>query len=133
MFRNLHVLLVASCLVAGPSAAGGEPRRERVMLSVRAPPREEAPRQEDWPEGAVLSLRVVDPGRLVVKAGAEVLAAGTLGWGEDERLRLEPLEDAPSEALPRVVSREPGREEVEVHVPAGVGAGAPLTLTYEWD
>ncbi len=133
MFRTLHALLVASCLVAGPSAAGGEPRRERVMLSVRAPPREEAPRQEDWPEGAVLSLRVVDPGRLVVKAGAEVLAAGTLGWGEDERLRLEPLEDSPSEALPRVVSREPGREEVEVHVPAGVGAGAPLTLTYEWD
>ncbi|WP_309891563.1 hypothetical protein, partial [Archangium sp.] len=133
MLRTLHALLVASCLAAGPSAVGGEPRRERVMLSVRAPPREEALRQEDWPEGAVLSLRVVDPGRLRVKAGAHVLAASELGWGEDERLRLEPLEDSPSEALPRVVNREPGREEVEVHVPAGVDAGAPLTLTYEWD
>jgi hypothetical protein len=76
---------------------------------------------------------VVDPGRLVVKAGAEVLAAGALGFGEDQRLRMEPLEAWPPEVLPRVVNREPGREEVEVHVPAGVGAGGLLTLTYEWD
>jgi hypothetical protein len=87
---------------------------------------------EEWREG-VLSLRVVDPGRLVVKAGEEVLAAGALGWGEDGRLRVDVLEAWPSEALPRVVNREPGREEVEVHVPAEVGAGEQLTLTYEWD
>ncbi|HYO53388.1 hypothetical protein [Archangium sp.] len=81
----------------------------------------------------MLSLRVVDPGRLVVKAGAEVIAAGALGWGEDQRLRVDPLEAYPPEALPRVVNRERGREEVEVDVPEGVGAGEQLTLTYEWD
>ena len=133
--RNLQTLLVVSCLVAGLRAAGGEPGRERVTLSVRERPRAEAlgPRQEIWREGGVLALRVVDPGRLVVKAGAEVLAAGALGFGEDQRLRMEPLEAWPPEVLPRVVNREPGREEVEVHVPAGVGDGGLLTLTYEWD
>ncbi|HYO52171.1 hypothetical protein [Archangium sp.] len=117
------------------SAAGGEPGRERVTLSVEVRPREQAPspRLEVWREEGVLSLRVVDPGRLVVRAGAEVIAAGTLGWGEDQRLRVDPLEAYPPTALPRVVHREPGREEVEVRVPAGVGAGELLTLTYEWD
>jgi hypothetical protein len=117
------------------NAAGGELRRERVTLSVDARPREEAhsPSLEVWQEEGVLSLRVVHPGRLVVKAGAEVLAAGALGWGEDGRLRVDPLEGYPPEALPGVVNREPGREEVEVHVPAEGGAGAQLTLTYEWD
>ncbi|HYO52941.1 hypothetical protein [Archangium sp.] len=116
------------------SAAGEGLRRERVTLSAEARPPAEAlsPRLEDWQEG-VLSLRVVDPGRLVVKAGAEVIAAGALGWGEDQRLRVDPLEAYPPEALPRVVNREPGREEVEVHVPAEAGAGELLTLTYEWD
>lgn len=33
-----------------------------------------------------LSVRVVEPGRLVVKAGAGVIATGVLGWGEDHRL-----------------------------------------------
>jgi hypothetical protein len=134
--RSLQALLVASCLVAGLSAAGGEPRRERVPLAVEARPREEdaqRPRLEVWREGGVLSLRVVDPGRLVVKAGARVIAVSALGWGEDGRLRLEPLAAHPPTALPRVVNREPGREEVEVHVPTGVGAGGLLTLTYEWD
>ncbi|PTL84589.1 hypothetical protein [Vitiosangium sp. GDMCC 1.1324] len=132
--KSIQALLVTSYLVASMSAAGGELRREGVTLSVKAHPRKEAlsPRPEDWQEG-VLSLRVVDPGRLVVKAGDDVIAAGALGWGEDRRLRVDPLEDYPSEALPRVVSREPGREEVEVAVPAGAGAGGLLTLTYEWD
>jgi hypothetical protein len=106
------------------------------MLSVQAHPREadaQRPRPEAWPEEGVLSLRVVDPGRLVVRAGAEVIAAGALGWGEDERLRVDALEAYPPTALPRVVNREPGREEVEVRVPAGVGAGELLTLTYAWD
>jgi hypothetical protein len=107
-----------------------------VTLSVEARPREEdvrRPRLEVWQEEDVLSLRVVDPGRLVVKAGALVIAAGALGWGEDGRLRVDPLEAWPPTALPRVVNREPGREEVEVHVPAGVGTGELLTLTYAWD
>ncbi|HYO54898.1 hypothetical protein [Archangium sp.] len=95
--------------------------------------REEArsPRLEDW-QGGVLSLRVMDPGRLVVEAGDEVIAAGDLNWGEDERLRVDPIKGYPPTPLPRVVSREPGREEVEVDVPEGSGAGAMLTLTYEW-
>jgi hypothetical protein len=105
-----------------------------VTLSVEARPREAAshPRLEDW-RGGVLSLRVVDPGRLVVEAGGEVIAAGALGWGEDRRLRVDALEEHPDAAPPRVVNREPGREEVEVHVPEGVGGGERLTLRYEWD
>jgi hypothetical protein len=116
------------------SAAGEELRRVRVTLSAEAHSRAEAhsPRLEDWKEG-VLALRVMDPGRLVVKAGAEVIAAAALGWGEDHRLRVDSLEAYPPEALPRVVNRERGREEVEVDVPEGVGAGEHLTLTYEWD
>ncbi|WP_160174320.1 hypothetical protein [Archangium violaceum] len=46
---------------------------------------------------------------------------------------MDPLGDYPPEALPRVVNRESGREEVEVDVPEGVGAGELLTLTYAWD
>ncbi|HYO59075.1 hypothetical protein [Archangium sp.] len=132
--RSIQLLLLTSCLMASMSAAGEEPRRVRVTLSAEAHPRAEAlnPRLEDWKEG-IFSLRVVDPGRLVVKAGAEVIAAGALGWGEDGRLRVDPLEAWLPEALPRVVNREPGREEVEVDVPPGVGAGEQLTLTYEWD
>jgi hypothetical protein len=133
--KSLQALWVMSCLLGGMNAAGGEPRKERVTLSVEARQREEAhnPRLEVWGEEGELSLRVVDPGRLVVKAGEEVLAAGALGWGEDQRLRVDPLEDYPSEALPRVVDREPGKEEVEIDIPAGVGAGERLTLTYEWE
>ena len=132
--RGFHALLLASCLVASMSAAGAESRRVRVTLSVETHSRAEAlsPRLEDWKEG-VLALRVVDPGRLVVKAGGEVIAAAALGWGEDQRLRVDSLEAYPPEALPRVVNRERGREEVEVDVPEGVGAGEHLTLTYEWD
>ncbi len=133
--KSLQALLVTSFLVASMSAASGELRRERVTLSVDARPREDAhsPRLEVWQEEGVLSLRVVEPGRLVVRAGAEIIAAGALGWGEDQRLRVDPLEAYPPTALPRVVNREPGREEVEVHVPAEAGAGELLTLTYEWD
>ncbi|MFE8605653.1 hypothetical protein [Archangium violaceum] len=77
--KSLQALLVTSYLVASMSAAGGELRRERVTLSVKAHMREEAlsPRLEDWKED-VLSLRVMDPGRLVVEAGDEVIAAGDL-------------------------------------------------------
>ena len=81
----------------------------------------------------MLSLRVMDPGRLVVEAGDEVIAAGDLNWGEDKRLRVDPIKGQPPTPLPRVVSRERGREEVEVDVPEGIGAGAMLTLTYEWN
>ncbi|MFE8605652.1 hypothetical protein [Archangium violaceum] len=48
------------------------------------------------------------------------------------RLRVDPIKGHPPTPLPRVVSREPDREEVEVDVPEGIGAGAMLTLTYEW-
>ncbi|WPB73411.1 hypothetical protein KYC5002_30680 [Archangium violaceum] len=133
-WRGFKALLLASCLVVSMSAAGEELRRVRVTLSAEAHSRAEAlsPRLEDWKEG-VLALRVVDPGRLVVKAGAEVIAAAALGWGEDQRLRVDSLDSYPPEALPRIVNRERGREEVEVDVPEGVGAGEHLTLTYEWD
>jgi hypothetical protein len=87
---------------------------------------------EDWRQG-VLSLRVVDPGRLVVTAGAEVIAAGALRFDEELHLHVDPLEDYPLESPPRVINRERGRELVEVDVPEGVGAGGLLTLTYEWD
>jgi transposase-like protein len=132
--NQVQAFLLASCLVASMSAAGEESRRVRVTLSAEVNSRAEAlgPHLEDWKEG-VLSLRVVDPGRLVVKAGAEVIAAGSLGWGEDQRLRVDPLEAFSPEVLPRVVNRERGREEVEVEVPEGVGAGEQLTLIYEWD
>ncbi|KFA88399.1 hypothetical protein [Archangium violaceum] len=80
----------------------------------------------------MLSLRVMDPGTLVVKAGDEVVAAGGLLWGEGTRLRVEPLMGHPPAPLPRLVSPEPGREEVEVDVPEAVGAGELLTLTYDW-
>ncbi|WNG59448.1 hypothetical protein F0U59_35605 [Archangium gephyra] len=105
----------------------------RVTLSAEVHSRAKAasPRLEDWKAGA-LSLRVVDPGRLVVKAGDEIIAASDLNWGEDKRLRVDPSTAHPPAALPRVVSREPGREEVEVDVPEEIGAGAMLTLTYEW-
>ncbi|PTL79584.1 hypothetical protein DAT35_32755 [Vitiosangium sp. GDMCC 1.1324] len=80
----------------------------------------------------MLSLRVVDPGLLVVEAGDEVIAAGALNWGEDKQLRVDPLKARAPTPLPRVVSHEPGREEVEIDIPEGIGAGAMLTLTYEW-
>ncbi|WP_152622575.1 hypothetical protein [Archangium violaceum] len=90
-----------------------------------------SPSLEDWKEG-VLSLRVMDPGTLVVEAGDEVIAAGEFLWGEGTRLRVEPRRGYPPAPLPRLVSPEPGREEVEVAVPEGVGAGGVLTLTYDW-
>jgi len=131
--RGLQTLLLASYLVASMSAAGEESRRVRVTLSADAPARVKAPspRVEDW-QGGVLSLRVMDPGTLVVEAGDEVIAAGELLWGEGKRLRVEPRTAHPPAMLPRLVSPEPGREEVEVDVPEGVGAGELLTLTYEW-
>ncbi|HYO65981.1 MAG TPA: hypothetical protein VEU33_07860, partial [Archangium sp.] len=74
--RGLQALLLASCLFASTSVAGEELRRERVTLSFKAHARAKAPhtRVEDW-KGDVLSLRVMDPGTLVVEAGDEVIAA----------------------------------------------------------
>jgi hypothetical protein len=113
--------------------AGEELRRERVTLSLKAHPRANAPstRVEEW-KGDVLSLRVMDPGTLVVEAGDEVIAAGEFLWGEGTRLLVAPRRGYPPAPLPRLVSSEPGREEVEVDVPEGVGAGGVLTLTYDW-
>jgi hypothetical protein len=131
--RSIQALVVASCLWASLSAASGERRLERVTLSVKEPRRvdrtEVVQRRTQW----VLPLRVMDPGLLVVKAGDQILAECYLGWGEDERLRVGPLTADSPIALPRVANREVGREEVEVLIPAEVGAGALLTLTYEWE
>jgi hypothetical protein len=131
--RGLQALVVASGLWAGLGVAGGEQRLERVTLSVREP-REER-RAEVVRRGVpwLLPLRVVDPGKLVVKAGEQLLAECLLGWGEDERLRVDPVTAGSPVALPRVVSWEVGREEVEVSIPAALEGGTLLTLTYEWE
>jgi hypothetical protein len=99
--RSLQALLVASCLVASMNATGEELGREQVTLSMEALPRAEAlsPHMEDWREG-VLSLRVMDPGRLVVRVGAEVIAASALGWGEDQRLRVDRTHSRPGRSRP---------------------------------
>jgi hypothetical protein len=131
--RGLQVLVVVSGLWASLSVASSEQKLERVTLSVKEP-RQEA-RTEVVRRGVarVLPLRVVDPGRLVVKAGDQLLAECYLGWGEDERLRVGPLMPDSPLSLPRVVNRRVGQEEVEVLIPAELGAGELLTLTYEWD
>lgn len=102
--RGLLALVVASCLWASLSAASGVHRLERVMLSVKEPPRVE--RTEVVQRGThwVLPLRVMDPGRLVVKAGEQLLAECYLGWGEDGRLRVGPLTADSPIALPRVTT-----------------------------
>ncbi len=131
--RGLQALVVASGLWASLSVASGEQKLERVTLSVKAPRQEH--RMEMVRRGVpwVLPLRVVDPGRLVVKAGDQLLAECYLGWGEDERLRVGPVTADSPLALPQVVNRRVGQEEVEVYIPAERGAGALLTLTYEWE
>ncbi|HEX5753288.1 MAG TPA: hypothetical protein VFZ09_44220, partial [Archangium sp.] len=124
---------MTSYLLTSMSAAGEESRRVRMTLSGEVHARAKAlgPRLEDW-KGGVLSLQVMDPGTLVVEAGDEVVAAGELNWGEGTRLWVEPRRGHPPAPLPRLVSPEPGREEVEVDVPEEVGAGELLTLTYAW-
>jgi hypothetical protein len=128
-----RALVVAGSLWAGLSAAGGEYRLERVTLSIHQP-RQEA-RAEVVHRGApsVLRLRVVEPGRLVVKAGEQVLTDCFLWWGEDERLRVTSVAPDSALPLPRVVNHAAGQEEVEVDIPAELGAGSLLALTYEWE
>ncbi|HLM45566.1 MAG TPA: hypothetical protein VK458_16955, partial [Myxococcaceae bacterium] len=135
--RSLQALVVASCLLASLSAAGGELRLERVTLSVEQRPRGDGARVEAGPgplppEGVVLPLRVVDPGRLVVEVGGQRLTDCHLGFGESGALLLDSLEADSPLPPPRVVNREPGKEEVEVHLPASGVAGRQLVLTYEW-
>jgi hypothetical protein len=90
--RGLRALLVAaSCLWAGLGAAGDERRLARVLLSVKEQPRVEQREVVQAGVPWVLPLRVVDPGRLVVKAGGQVIAECALGWGEDNKLRVSPL------------------------------------------
>jgi hypothetical protein len=125
--------VVASGLWASLSVASGEQKLERVTLSVKEPRQEHRAQVVRRGVPWVLPLRVVEPGRLVVKAGEQVLAECYLGWGEDERLRVGPVTADSPLALPRVVNRRVGQEEVEVSIPAELGAGALLTLTYEWE
>ncbi|HEY8106712.1 MAG TPA: hypothetical protein VIE46_11450, partial [Gemmatimonadales bacterium] len=117
---------------ASPGIASGAQKLGRVTLSVREPRREN--RAEVVRRGVpwVLSLRVVDPGRLVVMVGEQVLAECGLSWGEDERLWIDPVVPGSPSPLPRLVNRQVGQEEVEVFIPAELDAGALLTLTYEW-
>ncbi|WP_309895442.1 hypothetical protein [Archangium sp.] len=68
----------------------------------------------------------------MVTVGEHLLTDCHLGFGESGALLLDSLEaDAPL-PLPRVVNGEPGKEEVEVHLPASAVAGQRLVLTYEW-
>jgi len=128
-----RLLVAASCLRVGLGLAGGERRLERVLLSVKEPPRVNHAEVVQAGVPWVLALRVMDPGRLVVKAGGQVVAECSLGWGEDNKLRVGPLAANTPIPLPRVVNREAGREEVEVQVPPEVGDGELLVLTYDWD
>jgi hypothetical protein len=128
-----RVLVVASSLWAGLSAAGGEHRLERVTLSIDQPRQEARAEVVHGGVPSVLPLRVVEPGRLVVRAGEQVLAECFLWWGEDERLRVTPEPPDSFVSLPRVVNHAAGHEEVEVDIPAELGAGTLLTLTYEWE
>ncbi|WP_152622338.1 hypothetical protein [Archangium violaceum] len=100
---------MTSYLLTSMSAAGEESGRVRVTLSGEVHARAQAlrPRLEDW-KGGVLSLRVMDPGTLVVEAGDEVVAAGELNWGEGTRLWVEPRRGHPPAPLPRLVRHELG-------------------------
>ncbi|HEY8208105.1 MAG TPA: hypothetical protein VIG99_11530, partial [Myxococcaceae bacterium] len=133
--RGLRAFLVAAiCLWAGLGAAGGGERRlARVLLSAKEQRRVDSAEVVQAGVPWVLPLRVMDPGRLVVKAGEQVIAECFLGWGEDSRLLVGPLTaHSRPVPLPRVANREVGQEEVEVDVPAEV-AGQLLVLTYVWD
>ncbi|KFA88989.1 hypothetical protein [Archangium violaceum] len=125
------LLAVVCALWAGASAADEVPGVARVRLSVDEPPRVEG--VAEVRAGGVLRLRAVVPGRLEVKVGGEVEAECHLGWGEDERLRVDEVEEETPSPLPRVVSREPGREEVEVALPEEVEGGeAWVEVRYAW-
>ena len=104
----------------GPSWArpGDERRLARVLLSVKEQPRVEHVEVVQAGVPWVLPLRVMDPGRLVVKAGDQVIAECSLGWGEDNKLRVSSLAAHPTIPLPRVANRGVGQEEVEVRGPA---------------
>ena len=64
--RGLLTLVVASGLWASLSVAGGEPKLERVTLSVKEPRREHRAQAVRRGGAWVLPLRVVDPGRRTV-------------------------------------------------------------------
>ncbi len=131
--RGLQSLVLMGCLWASLGVASGELKLERVTLSVKEPRQQASMQVVRRGVAWVLPLRVVEPGRLVVKAGDQVLAKCFLGWGEDERLRVGPLTADSPLALPRVVNRRAGAEEVEVLIPVELGAGTLLTLRYEWE
>jgi hypothetical protein len=136
--KTFQAFLLANYLWGCLSTGGSERRLERVTLSVNEPQRVEEAQSpcikiKSCQKEIVLPLRVVEPGRLVVRAGAQVIIDVYLGWGEDRRLRVDPVEPNSPTVPPRVVNREIGQEEVEVYIPAGVGAGERLTLTYEWE
>ncbi|HSP77337.1 MAG TPA: hypothetical protein VLQ93_02320, partial [Myxococcaceae bacterium] len=125
------LLAVVCALWASSSAADEGASVARVRLSLKEPARVEG--AGEVRAGGVLRLRAEEPGRLEVKVGGEVVAACHLGWGEDERLRVEEVAEEGPRVLPRVVSREPGREEVEVVLPEEVEGGeAWVEVRYVW-
>ena len=127
--RHEALAALVCALWASASAAGAAPEVVQVRLSVEEPPRVEGAAQVR--AGGVLRLRVVEPGRLSVKVGGQVVAGGHLGWGEDERLMLDEVKEG-TPALPRVVNAEPGQEEVEVALPEEAEDEEWVELRYTW-
>jgi hypothetical protein len=114
MKRRTGVLAAVACaLSVGTSAAGEAPSLARVELEADAAARVES--VGEVRAGGVLRLRLVEDGRLEVR-----------------RMMFEELEWRPR-LLPRVVSVEPGREEVEVVLPEEVESGEEeVVVRYEW-
>jgi hypothetical protein len=102
MKRKLQVLAAVACAL-WVSAASAAPSVVEVRLSEKEPARVAA--MGEVQAGGVLRLRPTRPGRLEVRVGEELLMDCYIGWYEDDRLPLVPVEGGP-EALPRVVGEE---------------------------
>jgi hypothetical protein len=134
MKRELQGLAAVACAL-WVSAASAAPSVVEVRLSVKEPARVEVVGEVQ--AGGVLRLRPTKPGRLEVRVGERLLMDCYIGWYEDDRLRLVPVEGGP-EALPRVVGEERegqpwGAQEVEVALPQEVESlGEWVALSYVW-
>jgi hypothetical protein len=131
MTKKTRVLAAVACaLSVGTSAAGESPSLARVRLEAEAPARVES--VGEIRAGGVLRLRLVESGRLEVRVGRQVVVDCYVMWGEAGRMMFEDLAWRPR-LLPRVVSGEPGSEEVEVVLPEEVESGEEeIVVRYEW-